>query len=77
MQAIEFETQIDNNGHIYLPEVFRYAYGRFVRLVVLLPEPAEPPKKDGNPEALKGYSRCCPKMTNTWMISGNTCHELL
>ena len=45
MQAIEFETRIDKNGHIYLPEAFQYAYGKFARLVVLLPEQAESPKK--------------------------------
>jgi hypothetical protein len=45
MQAIEFETRIDKRGHIYLPEEFQYAYGRFARLLVLLPEQAEAAKK--------------------------------
>jgi hypothetical protein len=40
MQAIEFETRIDKQGHIYLPEEFSYAYGKFARLVILMPEPA-------------------------------------
>ena len=35
MQAIEFETRIDKNGHIYLPEEYQHAYGKLVRLVVL------------------------------------------
>lgn len=54
MQTIEFETQIDNNGHIYLPEEFQYAYGKFARLVVLLPEPEEPTKKWRQPGSAKG-----------------------
>ena len=37
MQAIEFETRIDKNGHIYLPEEYQHAYGKLVRLVVLMP----------------------------------------
>ena len=76
MQAIEFETRIDANRHIYSPEEFQYAYGKLARLVVLLPEPAQSVKKRRQPgEVLREYSSCCPKMTNTWMISGNTCHE--
>ncbi len=75
MQAIEFETRIDKNGHIYLSEEFRHAYGKLARLVVLLPEQSELPKKNDNREVLKEYSRYCPKTTNTWMISWNTCHE--
>ena len=54
MQTIEFETQIDNNGHIYLPEEFQYAYGKFAHLVVLLPGPAEPTKKRRQPGSAKG-----------------------
>jgi hypothetical protein len=41
MQAIEFETRIDNDGHIRLPEEFHDAYGKLARLVVLLPEQGE------------------------------------
>lgn len=54
MQAIEFETRIDKNGHIHLPEKFQHAYGKFARLVVLLPEQAEPPKKRRQPGSSKG-----------------------
>jgi len=54
MQAIEFETRIDKNGHIYLPEVYQHAYGKLVRLVVLMPEQAEPTKKKRQPGSAKG-----------------------
>ncbi|MCP4693054.1 MAG: DUF2281 domain-containing protein [Desulfobacterales bacterium] len=54
MQAIEFETKIDNKGNIYLPEEFQYAYGRFVRLVVLLPEQTEAAPKKRQPGSAKG-----------------------
>jgi hypothetical protein len=52
MQAIEFETRIDKQGHIYLPEEFRYAYGKFARLVILMPEPAVPHQRQ--PGSAKG-----------------------
>ena len=54
MQAIEFGTRIDKNGHIYLPGAFQDAYGKFARLVVLLPEQAESPKKRRYPGSAKG-----------------------
>ena len=54
MQAIEFETRIDENGHIHLPEEFQNAYGKRARLVVLLPEQAETPKKRRQPGSAKG-----------------------
>ncbi|MFH1952820.1 MAG: hypothetical protein ABIL06_14515 [Pseudomonadota bacterium] len=54
MQAIEFETRIDKNGHIYLPEEYQHAYGKLVRLVVLMPEQAEPTKKKRQPGSAKG-----------------------
>jgi hypothetical protein len=54
MQAIEVETWIDNNGHIYLPEKFQHAFGKSVRVLVLLPEPAELPKKRRQPGSAKG-----------------------
>ena len=38
MQTIKFETIIDSQGAIHLPEEFRHAYGRHARLVVLLQE---------------------------------------
>ena len=77
MQAIELETLIDKNGHIYLPKEFQDAYGKFVRLVILLPEQAEGQKKDGNPEVQKESLRCCLKTMNTLLISMNTYHESL
>jgi hypothetical protein len=54
MQAIELETMIDKDGHIYLPEEFQYAYGKLARLIVLLPEQAEQPKKRRQPGSAKG-----------------------
>jgi hypothetical protein len=54
MQAIELETQIDKNGHIFLPEKFRHAYGKSARLLVLLPEQVGPPRKQRRPGSAKG-----------------------
>lgn len=54
MQAIEVETWIDKNGHIYLPEKFQSAFGKSARVLVLLPEPAESPKKRRQPGSAKG-----------------------
>ncbi len=54
MQAIEFETQIDQKGNIYLPKEFQYAYGKFARLVVLLPEQPESRNKRRQPGSAKG-----------------------
>lgn len=57
MQAIEFETRIDDKGHIFLPEEFQYAYGKFARLIVLLPEQVETTKKRRQPGSAKGVLR--------------------
>jgi len=54
MQAIEFETRIDKNGHIYLPEEYQHTFGKLVRLLVLMPEQAEPTKKKRQPGSAKG-----------------------
>ncbi len=54
MQAIEFETMIDNDGHIHLPKEFQHAYGKFARLVVLLPEQGKPISKRRQPGSAKG-----------------------
>ena len=54
MQAIEFETWIDKNGHIYLPGKFLHAYGKSVRLLVLLPEQVELRKKQRQPGSARG-----------------------
>ena len=53
MQALELETWIDKNGLIHLPEKFHHAYGKAARLLVLLPEKAESPKKR-SPGSAKG-----------------------
>ncbi len=53
MQAIEFETRIDSKGHIHLPEKFNYAYGKYARLVVLLPEQVEKLPKNRKPGTAK------------------------
>jgi bifunctional DNA-binding transcriptional regulator/antitoxin component of YhaV-PrlF toxin-antitoxin module len=45
LQAIEFETRIDQNGRIFLPKEFQHAYGQSVRLLVLLPEQVDRPPK--------------------------------
>jgi bifunctional DNA-binding transcriptional regulator/antitoxin component of YhaV-PrlF toxin-antitoxin module len=54
MQAIEFETMIDKNGHIYLPKEFQHAFGKFARLVVLLPEQDKIISKKRQPGSAKG-----------------------
>ncbi len=55
MQAIEFETTIDEKGYIYLPESFQHFYGKFAKLVVLLPEQSEMTlKKKRKPGSAKG-----------------------
>ena len=54
MKAIEFETAIDKNGHIYLPETFQHAYGKITRLVVILPEEDVLRKKRRRPGSAKG-----------------------
>ncbi|WP_133511177.1 hypothetical protein [Candidatus Thiosymbion oneisti] len=36
MQAIEFETIIDTNGNVHVPERYRTVYGHQARLLVLL-----------------------------------------
>jgi len=54
MQALEFETQIDKDGRIVLPKQFQHTYGKFVRLLVLLPEQTEMPKKQRQPGSAKG-----------------------
>jgi bifunctional DNA-binding transcriptional regulator/antitoxin component of YhaV-PrlF toxin-antitoxin module len=54
MQALEFETRIDKKGRIFLPEEFQHAFGKPARLLVLLPEQAETPKKRRRPGSAKG-----------------------
>ena len=38
MQTIEIEADITQEGHIFLPEPLRFAYGRHARLILLLEE---------------------------------------
>lgn len=54
MQALEIETRIDQNGHIYLPVEFQQAYGKLARLLVLLPETGESIQKRWQPGSAKG-----------------------
>ena len=54
MQAIEFETRIDETGHICVPEKFHNTYGKRARLVVLLTDQIEPPGKQRRPGSAKG-----------------------
>lgn len=54
VQAIEFETRIDENGQVTLPAEFQNAYGKRARLVVLLPDEGEPLPKRRCPGSAKG-----------------------
>ena len=45
MRAIEFETQIDEHGHVTIPEEYHDAYGKQARLVVLLADKEVPVRK--------------------------------
>ena len=54
MKAIEFEATIDKKGCIYLPNEFRYVYGKSARLLVLLPEKSESISKKRKPGSAKG-----------------------
>lgn len=46
MQAIEFEAQIDKDGHISLPKRFQHVYGQSARMLVLLPDVSDPEVPD-------------------------------
>jgi len=54
MQAIELETQIDENGQIHLPENFQYAFGKSARLILLLPDQIESSEIRRRPGSAKG-----------------------
>ena len=54
MQAIEFETRIDEHGQVTLPAKFHRAYGKNVRMVVLLPDEAEAKPRRRLPGSAKG-----------------------
>jgi len=54
MKAIEFETTIEKNGCIYIPKTFQHTYGKFAKLVVLLPEDGDSKRKKRRPGSAKG-----------------------
>ena len=54
MQTIKFETIIDSQGAIHLPEEFRHAYGKHARLVVLLQAQEVTRRKGRLPGSAKG-----------------------
>lgn len=54
MKAIEFETTIEKDGCIYIPKAFQHTYGKFAKLVVLLPEDGEFKRKKRRPGSAKG-----------------------
>ena len=54
METIKFETVIDSEGGIHLPEEFRHAYGKHARLVVSLPAQELTQKKGRQPGSAKG-----------------------
>ena len=64
MQAIEFETTVDPQGNLHLPEKYHEVYGKHVRLMVLLPQTAA--------ESLPGKTIDPMKYSNTldWPVDG-------
>ena len=54
METIKFETVIDSQGAIHLPEEFRHAYGKHARLVVSLQAQELTRKKGRQPGSAKG-----------------------
>ncbi len=54
MKAIEFNTIIDEKGHVSLPDEFQYAYGKSARFLILLPEETETIIKKRQPGSAKG-----------------------
>ena len=54
METIKFETVIDSQGGIHLPEEFRHAYGKHARLVLSLPAPELTRKKGRQPGSARG-----------------------
>ncbi len=53
MKAIEFNTIIDEKGHVCLPDKFQYAYGKSARFLILLPEETESVFKERKPGTAK------------------------
>lgn len=54
METIKFETVIDSEGGIHLPEEFRHAYGKHARLVLSLPTLELARKKGRQPGSARG-----------------------
>ena len=54
MQAIELETQIDQNGQILLPEKFQHLFGKSARVLLLLTDENVDPEKKRQPGSAKG-----------------------
>ncbi|MCX5832088.1 MAG: hypothetical protein NT140_09420 [Deltaproteobacteria bacterium] len=54
METIKFETDIDSQGGIHLPEEFRHAYGKHARLVLSLPALELTRKKGRQPGSARG-----------------------
>ncbi|MFZ4441611.1 MAG: hypothetical protein ACOYOS_24645 [Syntrophales bacterium] len=54
METIKFETVIDSQGGIHLPEEFRHAYGKHARLVLSLPASELTRKKGRQPGSARG-----------------------
>ena len=57
MQAIEIDTQIDQDGNIHLPSKYHSVYGKSARLVVLFPALAETARNQRCPGTAKGILR--------------------
>jgi len=64
VQAIEFETTVDQKGNLHLPEKHHDVYGKHVRLMVLWPQTAA--------EFLPGKTMDPMKYSNTldWPVDG-------
>jgi len=54
MKTIKFDTIIDSQGAIHMPEEFRHAYGKHARLVVLLQTQESTLKKGRQSGSAKG-----------------------
>ncbi|WP_092121877.1 hypothetical protein [Desulfonatronum thiosulfatophilum] len=54
MQTIEFQTRIDNNGHIVLPKKYHFAFGKEAKLLVLLPDFPTQETRKRQPGSAKG-----------------------
>lgn len=57
MKAIEFETRIDENGSIHVPEEFQATYGKQAHLVVQITEESESSQRGRQPGSAKGILR--------------------